>query len=52
MELFSRDAVYTERANGRQEYWTYSDGQRIYVSPTWVARQMKRGSVKLIEVTF
>lgn len=26
-----RDTLYAERANGRVETWTYSDGQRVFM---------------------
>lgn len=29
---------YRERANGRWQYWTYSDGQRYYVAPAAIKR--------------
>lgn len=42
--------VYRERANGRFEYWTYSDGEKVYLSPGFVARQEARGYVNLVEL--
>jgi hypothetical protein len=44
------DTVYTERANGRQEYWTYSDGERRYVSGDWARRQRDRGTVRIVDL--
>lgn len=26
------DTAYVERANGRYEAWSYSDGQRVYIA--------------------
>lgn len=43
-----KDVVYFERANARTEYWTYSAGQRVYVSAIWVHKHAK--SIKLVEV--
>lgn len=31
--------IYRERANGRWEYWTYADGQRLYLSLAFVRRE-------------
>lgn len=41
------DTVYRERSNGRWEFWTYSEGRRIPLSPQWVARAR---NVKVIDV--
>jgi len=44
------DTVYTERANGQQEYWTYSDGQRIYVTAKWAKSEQARGFVRIVDL--
>ena len=44
------DTVYFERANGRTEYWTFSDGARVYVSSSWVSNQQARGTIELVRV--
>jgi hypothetical protein len=36
--------IYRERANGRSEYWTYLDGQRVYLSPAMAEREFRRGA--------
>ena len=45
------DTFYKERANGRWEYWTYSDGTRVYINGAWAERQVRRGTAKLVTVT-
>ncbi len=42
--------IYCERANGRWEYWTYSDHKRVYVSADWANKQVRRGLGRLIEI--
>lgn len=42
--------IYTQRANRCDEYWTYSDGQRVYLSPAFVARELARHSARLVTV--
>jgi hypothetical protein len=42
------DTIYRERANGRWEYWTYSDGARVMVSAAWAERQRERGTVRIV----
>ena len=44
------DTFYRERANGRWEYWTYSEGRRIPISGEWALRQIQRGSAELVTV--
>lgn len=44
------ETIYSERANGRREYYTYCDGARVYVSAAYVARELKRGRVRLVAV--
>ncbi len=46
----SPDTIYCERANGRWEYWTYSDGRRIYVSADWANTQVRRSTARMIEL--
>ena len=41
------DTVYKERANGRWEFWTYADGQRVLISEAF-AQLMLRQGVELI----
>jgi hypothetical protein len=36
--------IYQERANGLDEYWTYSDGQRIYISVAFAQKEIDRGA--------
>lgn len=44
--------LYRERANGRFEYWTYCDGQRVYLSETTALRELarQRPEYKLVNV--
>ena len=44
------ETVYCERANGRLEYFTYSDGARVYVGAAWVARELARGRIKIVRL--
>ncbi len=44
------DTIYVERANGRNEYWTYSDGQRVYLDASWVRLELKRKCARLIDI--
>jgi hypothetical protein len=41
--------VYTQRANGRQEYWTYCDGDRINISKGYALRLIADGE-RLVEL--
>ena len=41
--------VYTQRANGRQEYWTYCDGQRVFISKGYALRLVAQGE-RLVEL--
>lgn len=43
------ETVYRERANGRFEYWVYSEGRRVVVSATWAIREVCRGA-RLINI--
>lgn len=43
------ETVYCERANGRQEFWTYSDGHRYYISREF-AMKMTRQGARLVNV--
>jgi hypothetical protein len=36
--------IYQERANGRNEYWTYSEGRRIYLSAASATKELNRGA--------
>jgi hypothetical protein len=44
------DTIYKEHANGRWEYWTYSDGRKYAVSGVWAEKQAMRGTAKIILV--
>jgi hypothetical protein len=44
------DTVYRDRQGGEFIYWTYSDGQMVYVKEAWVLRERARGTVRLIVV--
>jgi hypothetical protein len=44
------DTIYCERANGRLEFWTYSDGSRVMVTELWARREVARGLARLIRV--
>jgi hypothetical protein len=44
------DKIYQERANGRWEYWTYSEGQRHYIPAELAARWLAKGTAELVEV--
>ncbi len=35
--------VYTQRAGGRQEYWTYCDGERVFISSAYAMRLVAQG---------
>ena len=43
------DTYYIERANGRNEYWTYCNGRKVYVSKSCVDKSVKQGD-KLVYV--
>lgn len=43
------ETVYTERANGRREYWTYANGQRIYISAA-MAERMRHQGARIVNV--
>jgi hypothetical protein len=44
----TKDRVYHQRANGREEYWTYSEGRTMYLPPSWVSINHK--TIDLVEV--
>ena len=44
------DTYYTERANGRREFWTYCEGVRVYISDTLATRDVQKGIAKLVFV--
>ena len=44
------DTFYRERANGRWEYWTYSDGLKVRLDAQWAQRQLMRNTARLIEM--
>lgn len=43
--------IYRERANGRWEFWTYSDGQRVMLWELWARNQITSGKAKLVCVS-
>ena len=51
MLCFNFDTFYRERANGRWEYWMYSEGRRWYLKAAFVERAIRRGTARLVEVT-
>lgn len=43
--------VYKDRGNGSDEYFTYSDGQRVRVSQAWIASELRRGhGVEIVDL--
>ena len=40
----AREVIYRERANGRQEQWTYADGQRVYISQALADKMERQGA--------
>lgn len=42
--------VYKERANARDEFFTYFDGQRTYVTQAWVDRERNIEGMKIIDL--
>ena len=44
------DTFYKERANGRWEYWTYSDGRKVRIERWWAEREVGRGTAKMVVV--
>ncbi len=36
--------IYRERANGRLEFWFYSDGDRHYISEQSARKELARGA--------
>lgn len=46
----TKDKIYVERANGRLEYWTYSDGDRVKVSRAWAEHQVCSGRAVYVNV--
>lgn len=45
-----QETVYCERANGKQEFWTYSDGQRVYINRTFAMKMVGQGA-KFVKVS-
>lgn len=45
-----QETVYCERANDRQEFWTYSDGQRVYIGRAFAMKMVGQGA-KFVKVT-
>lgn len=39
------ETVYRERANGRLEFWTYSEGQRVFLSRDLAERMERQGAI-------
>lgn len=44
------DTFYKERANGRWEYWTYSDGRKYRINGQWAEKEVARGTAQMILV--
>ena len=44
----TRDTVYKERANGRFEFWTYSDGRRVMISEVFAQLMLRQGAKLVI----
>lgn len=42
--------IYRELANGRLEYWTYCNCQRIYLTIAAAMREIERGA-KVVKLT-
>jgi len=47
---YNVDTIYRECANGRWEYWTYSDGLRYRISETTAMRWLRAKTAKLVYV--
>ena len=41
--------VYTQRAGGRQEYWTFCGGERVFISKSYALRLIAQGE-RLVEL--
>lgn len=41
--------VYTQRAGGKNEYWTYCDGERVFISKSYALRLIAQGE-RLVEL--
>lgn len=48
--MTQRDTIYRDRANGTIEHFTYSDGQRVFVSRAWAENQVCRGYARYIDL--
>jgi len=44
------ETVYKERANGRWEYHTYSDGERYYISEAQALKMVRQGA-KILDIS-
>lgn len=44
------DTVYRQRANGRYEYWTYSDGRRYAISEKTAMSWLQKRTAKIVYV--
>ena len=44
------DTVYRERANGRWEYWTYTEGRKYFLPEATALRWMHAGTAKMVFV--
>jgi hypothetical protein len=47
VDMMGQEKVYKERANGQWEYWTYSDGERYYITAKQAEIMIRQGA-KLI----
>lgn len=50
VHLMSVDTIYCERANGKWEYWYYSDGRRFYVNEAKVNKWVRMGEAQIVNV--
>lgn len=45
-----RQTIYREYACGLWEFWTYSDGERVTLSPTYAIHQMQRNRARIVTI--
>jgi len=44
------ETYYMERANGQDKYWTYSDGETVYVNKQFVQKEVHKKNARLVKV--
>ena len=49
-DMTSKDTIYRERANGRFEYWTYSEGRKYYISKQTALRWLNAKTAIMVYV--